>query len=383
MSQEAAKGTCVGCGMGGTAMDACAAPGCKALGLHLIPEEYLSLETVGSADPMLGRMVDDHLVVSTVGSGGFGKVYLALQRLSGLKVALKMLHVHRIEGKQREMALRNFEREAQALASLTHPAIVRLIKYGVVEETPFLIMEYLSDTVRLDEEYRRRKTQRTWFSLPEIRSIANQLLFVLEHAHTKGIIHRDLKPDNVMLQRVNNNPLTVRLLDFGLAKHLLSGEQTQHIIGTPSYMAPEQIRGLSLSPATDLYTVAVMVMELLSGKKAFPAKGYEAVFSAKMDPAFDPTTILDALQLPGEVLAFFHRMLAPNPATRIQTAWQMRDELAQVLDMVENGASVGSDLMENTTEPVVMEKKEALLRWLSIEKKRLEERRKVPDDWDI
>lgn len=334
---------------------------------------------------MLGKSLDGYLLVGCIGSGGFGSVYLGLELRSGLKVAVKLLSAKRQDTSQREMLMRNFDREARALAALSHPSIVRLYKYGMLHDQPYLVMEFLEGAVRLDAEMRRHYGASTWFDHDEIVTIIEQLLFALEHAHSRGILHRDLKPDNILLQHPQGHPVLVRLLDFGLAKHLSAGEETQHIVGTPSYMAPEQIRGLRLGVATDLYSLAVVALELLTGRKPFPQKGHEAVFQAKLDPAYDPTQVLLPLSPPPQARDFFRRALSPEPSLRPQSAAAFRQALTPLLQTL--GQAVPMDPLEgrSTDEKPFNGDQVAVERWLEREKSRLATpvRKKGSKEWDI
>jgi serine/threonine-protein kinase len=349
-----------------------------------VPDVYAAQREKLVSDAMLGRMIDGHVVVGPLGKGGFGRVYLGIQTLSRLKVAIKMLHPQVMTQKQEALARRNFEREALAMASLTHPAIVRLYRYGFLDDLPYLIMEYMEESAvtRLDDDMRRRFDSDDWYSIEEIRSILSQLLFALEHAHEKGIIHRDLKPSNIMLQRTSNDPMMVRVFDFGLAKDLELGEQTEHIIGTPSYMSPEQIRGKKIGITTDLYAVAVIAIELLTGRKPFPHGGHQAVFAAKLDAAYDPTEVLEHIQPPQSVRAFFRRALSVKPTERSQSAKIFREALDPLFNAIGPLEPGTPDISRVTTEPVFAEDRRAIVNWLEREEQRLRLRKGKAKDWD-
>jgi serine/threonine-protein kinase len=177
-------------------------------------------------------MLEDHLLVKTLGAGGFGAVYLALQAPLWNRTAAKCLH-RDPDPSAHAQRVALLEAEARSLAMLSHPNIVRLIKFGVSRETPYLVMEYVDGAMTLGAEVRRRHTLGQPLSTREMRHVLSQVLDALGAAHALHIVHRDLKPDNVMLQAVHGNPLMVRLVDFGLAKVVAETSQTQMLAGTP------------------------------------------------------------------------------------------------------------------------------------------------------
>lgn len=378
MNANPNRGTCPNCGRKGAEYSACSQPSCRSKGYHCIAPAWLGDKNSATQEPLIGRAIDGHIVVRLLGTGGFGRVYLAIHQDSGLKAAIKMLDMQKIDPSRHEAAVASFTKETRTLASLTHPAIVRLYGSGVFDGQPYLLMEYLAGISRLDSEIRKRIAEKAWFSSQEVGTILSQVLFALEHAHSKSIIHRDLKPDNIIIQNVPGNPMLVRLFDFGLAKNLDMGERTQHVIGTPSYMAPEQIKGLTLGTYTDLYSVGIMALELVSGRKPFPQKGFEAIFAAKLDPAYNPLFVLEKLNPSKRAMDFFRSVLAINTASRPATAASFRQELEVILPELGPLAPEPDDSRRSTSETPVGESKEALARWLDREQKKLATRK----DWE-
>src|SRR5690606_20867052 len=202
-----------------------------------------------------------------------------------------------------------FQGEAEALAHLSHPNIVRLLKYGMHSERPYLVMELVDGGKTLREEVYQRAHANAAFTHAELLSIFQQILNGLEAAHEQSIIHRDIKPENIMLQRVVGNPHHVRILDFGTAKFVETRSDTHWPMGSPSYMAPEQVALKNLGPWTDLYAVGVIAFELLSGRRPFPGATDQEILLKKLDHDFDPLSALGGLALPDVTLEFLGRAL--------------------------------------------------------------------------
>ncbi|MGA2450081.1 MAG: serine/threonine-protein kinase [Polyangiaceae bacterium] len=226
-------------------------------------------------DPFIGRDIVDgsFQILQRIGSGGMGAVYKALQRDMNRMVAVKILHPKLA---YRADLVARFRREARAMSQLTHPNTTKVFLYGELDDgSLFMVMEYLegknlNQTVRADGPFP------VWRALP----ILVQVCGALDEAHRAGIIHRDLKPENIFL--VQSAPLRdfPKVLDFGLAK---VGERQLHpgsvvltqegmVFGTPEFMSPEQAQGKPLSPASDLYSLATILYEVLTGKLPFDAK---------------------------------------------------------------------------------------------------------------
>lgn len=290
------SGRCAQCHGEGVAGEPCVSPGCRLRRYHYVPAAFVT--ATPSDDVMLGRVVADFMVVGVVGSGGFGHVHHVLQLpLRGRPVqgALKRLRVGG-DG-ERATLLQRFESEADALASLSHPHIVRLLKAGFDGETPYLVIELVTDAVTLEREIDDHRGQ----PMPddEIGAIIGQTLNALEAAHAQGIVHRDVKPGNIMLQQVAGYEVFVRVLDFGLAKFIAEGSQTERVMGTLDYMAPEQLRGKDIGPWTDLYALGLVLLTMLAGRPAFSPERAVLV-GEKLDPNFDPvgralgTRLIDA-----------------------------------------------------------------------------------------
>ncbi|MCC6625613.1 MAG: serine/threonine protein kinase [Deltaproteobacteria bacterium] len=267
---------------------------------------------------MLGRVVADFLVVGVLGSGGFGNVHHVLQlplRSRPVQGALKRLRPpsgtgSNIDARDHATLLQRFESEADALASLSHPNIVRLLKAGLDGDTPYLVLELVADAETLEREIEDHVRSGSTLTDIEIFAITDQILNALEAAHEQGIVHRDIKPGNVMLQRVAGYDVFVRVLDFGLAKFISESSETQRVMGTLDYMAPEQLRGKDIGPWTDLYALGLLVLRMLTGRTAFSADRVVLV-NEKLDVRYDPVRCaLGERDIDAEKAAFLRRATA-------------------------------------------------------------------------
>lgn len=331
-TQPFSLGACPGCRQFGDVATPCGEKGCRNRGLHFIPTEYLRPRAPDQApiDPEIGRMFGDHLVVDTLGAGGFGRVYLALQVPLLMKTALKLVEVATADDDEARAVLAKFEMEARALARLSHPNIVRLLKYGRQHDVPYLVMEYV-EGVTVGRQLRDARKRGTCVSLDFAAPVLQQLLHALEAAHGLGIVHRDIKPDNLMTQSVAGNPSHLKVLDFGLAKFVEEGRRTTALRGTPMYMAPEQITLGEIGPWTDLYATGAVAFELLAGRFLFEGTSPNALLLAKAQGSHDPLASVADQGLPGPVLRFLGKAVAHEPSARYRTCAEFRVALDAAL----------------------------------------------------
>ncbi len=210
----------------------------------------------------IGKQIGNYEIISELGTGGMGAVFLA-ERADGefkQKTALKLIK----RGMDSDAVLRRFINERQILASLEHPNIARLIDGGTTsDDLPFFVMEYVEGTTIL--EFAEAKN----LNLEERLNLFREVCAAVSFAHQNLVIHRDLKPSNVLV----TNDGKVKLLDFGIAKLLKSDEEnqtaTQMQVFTPEYASPEQVRGEKLTTATDIYSLGVILYELLTGNRPY------------------------------------------------------------------------------------------------------------------
>ncbi len=272
----------------------------------------------------LGR----YRLLELIGEGGMGKVYLAECLHSSGKVVVKVMH-ERFMANQKFHEM--FEREMHFLQQFQHPHVVSLLDSGVDREFgPCIVMEYLEGMPLSEvlERHGRLSADRTGQLLIQICS-------ALQAAYERGIIHRDLKPSNLMIMDPNSfNPL-LKVLDFGLAKltvapHLsideLRGADRRIIaVGTPEYICPEQIRGNEVDIRGDLYSVGVILFEMMAGRRPFITDTDAELFemhARAQPPSFGEVGVYD---VPLEIEQVVHRCLAKYPLDRPQTPWQLAE----------------------------------------------------------
>jgi serine/threonine protein kinase len=337
MNEPVTQGVCPSCEQEGEVGRPCAEVVCSRRGYHFIPLAYVDSEETMQRDSLIGRPIGGYLPVDLLGTGGFGRVYLALQRaMLAKKAAVKLLHVQE-EAAVLELVLRKFRSEAEALAVINHPNVVQFLEYGTHDGSPYLVMEFVEGARTLGDEIQRKALHGDGFSTDEIRSVVAQIVNGLEAAHTRGVIHRDIKPENLMLQDVAGNPLFVRLVDFGLARFTEAGTCTSKAMGTPRYMAPEQLHMQQTGPWTDLYALGVVAFEMLTGRGPFPGRTNQEIIVKKIDHDYDPLTPVRDLHLPSEVERFLRRALARDRENRYQSCSQFRAGFAEACVALQMG----------------------------------------------
>lgn len=230
------------------------------------------LEQDDTIDPFLGIILDEkYELVELLGGGGTGVVYKANHTMLKNFVAVKMLFPHMVS---RQLAVRRFQQEAKATASLSHPNILKVTDYGTAEQgQPYLVMEYLEGK-SLAELLEAEGDLPPYLAV----EIILQATAGLMHAHTKQVIHRDIKPSNLMLIGKIPERFTVKIVDFGLAKPNRQDDQmakitvTGEVFGSPSYMSPEQCRGEVVDYRADIYSLGCVLFESLTGRPPFVGK---------------------------------------------------------------------------------------------------------------
>ena len=225
---------------------------------------------------MIGQIVGNYRIVDRLGDGGMGSVYRAVDRMLDREVAIKVL---RPELARQTSLVERFRQEAIALARLSHPNIATLHGLEQHGDQLLMIMEYVrGDTL---EAIVQRSGRVAWVRACEL---CVDVLHALDHAHDHGVVHRDIKPANIMLSSRG----VVKVMDFGIARLIGRNRQTQvgHAVGTPMYMAPEQLRGHEVDGRTDLYAVAAVLFELVTGRMAFEADSdYSLMMKQLNEPA--------------------------------------------------------------------------------------------------
>jgi serine/threonine protein kinase len=290
------------------------------------PRDKVMLEPVGK-DPLIGALINNKYAVETVlGKGASGIVYKATRLLVGSAVAVKVVHSY-LGSDAKNME--KFSREVSALEKLRHPNIVSLWESGVTDDgQPYLVMDYIRGTP-LSALIAKEGV------LPpgRVMEITKQVCAGLQEAHSQGFVHRDIKPENIVLDSTSDQDF-VKLCDFGIAytvyeNSLNKVSRPTTVAGSPAYMSPEQCRGLPLDPKTDIYSLGLVVFEMLTGKRPFEAKSSKE-FMVKTVNEKVPlmSTIAPDLGIPEPVDLVVARALQKNPKDRHNSAVDFAKELA-------------------------------------------------------
>jgi serine/threonine-protein kinase len=288
-------------------------------------------------------------VLALVAAGGMGKVYRAEQAALGRTVALKVLHMDAAlaEGTDQTQFKKRFLREANILAKLQHPNIVTVFDYGPIDgddERYFMAMEFLSG-----ETLSQRIAARGRIDAPEVVRIALQLARGLSEAHAHNVVHRDLKPSNVMLVAGRAGEEVVKIVDFGIVK--VVGESSQEtvtqegsFVGSPSYMAPEQIEPTGkIDTRTDVYSFGVILYQCLTGSVPFDASSSVQIMMAHLSSAPEPIRERAAqADVPDWLHELVMSCLEKNPDRRPQTMEGIARVLAEADASMRSGRNLAS-----------------------------------------
>jgi GAF domain-containing protein len=263
-----------------------------------------------------------------IGKGGMGAVFEGMDLRLNRKVAVKVMMGNLFGNRA---ALRRFEREAQAAAKLTHPNIVLIHDFGRIGgDGAFLVMEHLSGTTWRGELNRRGVLAPT-----AVAAWVDQLLHGLRAAHEAGVVHRDLKPENVMVTRGVNDQDLIKILDFGLAKMRLSDSpDTQSVtmpgtmLGTLGYMSPEQLTGEMSDERGDIFSVGVMIIEAITGRRPFEGRNFTELLGAILHEQF---RLPGDAEETGQLNGVLRKCLAKNAADRFPSVVALHSELVNAL----------------------------------------------------
>jgi eukaryotic-like serine/threonine-protein kinase len=264
-----------------------------------------------------GDLFSHYKIHSQIGAGGMGEVYLATDTVLDRKVALKLLPSDATADQNR---VRRFLQEAKAASSLNHPHIITIHEVGSTNSTYFIATEFI-DGVSLREAINRGQLE-----IGRIIEIATQVALALTAAHEVNIIHRDIKPENIMMR----DDGFVKVLDFGLAKLLQQGlvepeastlvnTASGVVLGTLSYMSPEQARGQEVDARTDVWSLGVVLYEMVSGRRPFEGTTQSDVLASLLDR--EPTPLARySPSVPADLERIIRKTLAKDPNERYQTA---------------------------------------------------------------
>ena len=274
--------------------------------------------------PSAGEVVAGrYKILRELGKGGFGAVYHATQLGIEKEVALKILLP---SAASMEGASERFRREAMLSKELTHPNTISLHDYGgTADGLTYIAMEYL-EGVTLEDEI---KASEGGMSIERTRHIITQILKSLNEAHSRTIVHRDLKPANIMLVEVFGESDFVKVLDFGIARAFEDHAEdyktkTGTVIGTPQYMSPEQLKGADVGPTSDIYSLGLIMAEMLCGKTIYDLENTNLVIVAQLS---DPTCPIPAHVTEGNLGHAVYTSCHKDPAQRFQTALDMIEGL--------------------------------------------------------
>jgi serine/threonine protein kinase len=277
---------------------------------------------------LIGRKLGKYEVIELLGQGGMATVYKGYQQDIDRYVAIKVLPPH--PGQDMQFVER-FMLEARTIARLQHPHILPVYDFGTEDDILYLAIAYVQGGSLSD------RIDRGPMPLQEVERVLSQLAAALDYAHRQGVIHRDIKPDNILLDGEGN----VLLADFGIAK-LVGGDTrltaTGGLIGTPAYIAPEQGQGLPISSSADIYSLGVVVYEMITGQQPYAAETpMQVVLKHMTEPVPSITAATEGLPLMLEEV--MHRVLAKNPADRYETAAEFAQDFRRLVHASEAGSN--------------------------------------------
>src|ERR671932_2172942 len=290
---------------------------------------------MAATDTLLHTLFDGrYRILRKLGSGGMANVYLAEDQELGRRVAIKILNDRHANDDQ---FVERFRREAQNAAGLSHPNIVSIYDRGEAEGTYYIAMEYLEGR-SLKELIVSRGPAPVKVAL----EYARQILAALRFAHRNGVVHRDIKPHNIVVDSEGR----LKVTDFGIARAGASQmTEAGSIIGTAQYLSPEQAKGAQVDQTSDLYSVGVVLYELLTGSVPFTGDTPVEIAMKHLSQTPVPPSVLRP-EVPQEVDWIVMRALAKDPADRYQDADEMDEDLARVA----KGLGVSSRTEEAATQ---------------------------------
>jgi serine/threonine protein kinase len=308
------------------------------------PADGGKLVEVGS-DPMLGRTVGDrYRILHIIGRGSMGIVYKGLQVSTGREMAIKFLLQTGSMQDPGEPIIKRFQREAKTLSSLKHPNIVTLFDFGFFDDNkPYLVTEFLHG-LTLTQFLRQNGHLDPRKALP----IFEQVCDAVSEAHQHKVVHRDIKPDNIFLQGKDQGGRFIKVLDFGIAKLLDTRATTSltidgRVCGSPAYMSPEQCKAIDVDFRCDIYSLAVVVFETLTGRRPFDgADAMSVMFAHVNESPPSLTSIRNEPLFTPELETVLQKALNKEPEKRQQSIQEFWDDFSNtILGTKKNNAVAG------------------------------------------
>lgn len=309
-------------------------------------------------DDLVGTSIfGNYTILKKLGEGGMGSVYLAKNKDIDHQIAIKVLHSQEANDEM----IKRFNREAKATARLTNANIIRVLVFGVESGVMYMAMELVDGSPLRDVIWNAWQNKRGHFD--ELRSIniMRQCLHALAEAHELGIVHRDLKPDNIMLTKFRGADDFVKILDFGIAKvKEPDGQPSQKltmagvVYGTPEYLSPEQAQAKDLDGRSDLYSMGVMLYEMMTGDLPFSAPTAVGILAAHVyNP---PPSPLDKNRtMHPDMNRIILKALEKDPANRYQTAMEFLADLENLEQKLTSGGASRTTSLDPSQLGAVME----------------------------
>ena len=280
---------------------------------------------VSGGDLSPGYVVGEYRVEQVIGRGGMGVVYSGVQPVIGKRVAIKVLNAQLSADPG---LVRRFLDEARAVNRIRHPNIIDIFSFGqLADSRQYFVMEFLEGRTFAD------RLQAGDLSQTELPPLLGQICDALDAAHSESIVHRDLKPENIWIVEQRRGRPFVKLLDFGIAKLLATGEQSTTqagvLMGTPQYMSPEQCYGRAIDHRTDIYALGVILYQIYTGKLPFEGETFAELLTKQLTQT--PELPSTHANLPQALDALIMRCLSKEPAERPQGARELGEELLAIL----------------------------------------------------
>ena len=286
----------------------------------------------------LPKTIGKYSISRLLGEGAMGLVYEGMDLAIDRKVAIKTLHPHLINKKDGKEFLQRFQREAKSAARCTHPNIVTILEYGEDDGLPFIAMEFINGLSLHDILQKNKK-----ISLKNTLTIVSQILKAIHAAHKLGVIHRDIKTANIIQCKETRG---IKLADFGIARFAENNSMTLTgaIVGTPRYMAPEQMFGLKVDERADLFSVAMVFIELLTAlpdKPVYPSSSLPILENIPQNNKINYSCLY-----PNALIPVLQKGLASKATDRFQTAAEFAIAIKQAISNIKSN---GSQQVTNAT----------------------------------